>query len=110
MSGGVAYVLDPNGEFPGRCNQEMVDLLPLDNAQEAKEVQDMVWRHAYHTGSRLAWRLLSSWEETVRHFVKVLPRDYGRMLNAIEQARKEGLPHDAAVMAAFQANKQGSKT
>ena len=77
MSGGIAYVYDPDGTFAGRCNHDMVDLLSLD-AAGAAEPNNMVWQHALHTGSTLAWHMLGDWEETWPRFVKVLPRDYGR--------------------------------
>jgi len=106
MSGGVAYVLDENGDFPERCNQEMVDLERLVHADEIATVEGMIWRHALFTGSRRAWRILRRWEDVWPNFVKVMPRDYRRMLVAIEQARQAGLSGDEAVMAAFEANKQ----
>ena len=106
MSGGVAYVLDEAGDFPRRCNQEMVDLEQLADADEIAAVEEMIWRHAFFTGSRRAWRLLRRWDEVWPLFFKVMPRDYRRMLSAIEEARQAGLDGDEAVMAAFEANRQ----
>ncbi len=105
MSGGVAYVYDPDGSFAGRCNQDMVDLLPLD-AADAQELNNLVWQHAVSTGSSVAWHMLSDWDSVAGDFVKVLPRDYQRMLSALAQAEAEGLSGDAAVLAAFEANKR----
>ncbi len=105
MSGGIAYVLDERGDFAMRCNQEMVELEPLTET-DAQEVNDMVWQHAYYTGSRLAWRILSHWEQKRPFFVKVLPKDYKRMLQAFAAAEAQGLTGDEAIMAAFEANKR----
>jgi glutamate synthase domain-containing protein 2/glutamate synthase domain-containing protein 1/glutamate synthase domain-containing protein 3 len=106
MSGGVAYVLDEQGDFLQRCNQEMVSLEELADPAEIQVVKDMIWLHAVYTGSRRAWEVLSRWQAVRPCFVKVLPRDYARMLEAIHTAQQDGLSGEAAVMAAFEANKR----
>jgi glutamate synthase domain-containing protein 3 len=65
----------------------------------------MIRRHAAYTNSERARQLLAAWDKIAPKFVKVLPKDYKRMLDAIRQAEKEGLSGEAAVMAAFEANK-----
>ena len=104
MSGGVAYVYDEDNTLKNRCNPETVTLEHLDEG-DLQEVEEMLKRHATYTHSERAWQLLALWEETAPKFVKVLPRDYQRMLVAIQQAQHQGLSGDAAVMAAFEANK-----
>ena len=104
MSGGIAYVFDAAGDFAGRCNQEMVLLEGMD-PEEVRLVRGMVERHARHTGSELARRLLANWPEQAPHFVRVMPRDYKRVLQALGRAQVAGLDGDAAVMWAFEANK-----
>ena len=106
MSGGVAYVLDELGDFATRCNLAMVDLEQLAGNDDAKELRNMIWRHAYYTGSRRAWRILASWQTVGPMFVKVLPRDYRRMQDAIGAAKQSGLGSTEAAMAAFEANKR----
>ncbi len=105
MSGGLAYVLDEAGDFPGRCNQEMVDLEPLADPAEIEAVRGMIQRHADYTNSELAWRVLARWGELVPKFVKVFPRDYRRMLEAMAQVEATGVSGAEAVMAAFELNK-----
>ena len=105
MSGGVAYVRDDDGSFAGRCNLDMVDLLPLDEV-DAQELNDLVWKHAVYTGSTLAWHMLADWDTAAGHFVKVLPKDYGRVLRALADAEAQGLTGDEAVMVAFEANRR----
>jgi len=105
MSGGIAYVYDAAATFAARCNRDMVDLLPLDDA-DARELGDMVWKQAVYTGSAVAWRMLGDWEGAVARFVKVLPKDYGRVLRALAEAEAQGLRGDDAVMAAFEANRR----
>ncbi len=105
MSGGIAYVYDAEATFAARCNRDMVDLLPLDEA-DARELGDMVWKHAVYTGSAVAWRMLADWDAARDRFVKVLPKDYGRVLRALAEAEAQGLQGDDAVMAAFEANRR----
>ena len=104
MSGGIAYVLDESGDFKSRCNLETVTLERLD-AKDLQEVEEMLKRHAVYTRSQRAWQLLALWTETAAKLVKVLPKDYRRMQEAVQQAESKGLVGEEAVMAAFEANK-----
>jgi glutamate synthase (ferredoxin) len=104
MSGGVAYVLDEAGDFALRCNQQSVALQRLEDAAEIEEIRRMILRHSEFTRSRRALSVLAHWEEMTPKFVKVMPKDYERMLQAIATAEQAGLSGDDAVMAAFEAN------
>jgi len=104
MSGGIAYVIDWNGDFKRKCNLEMVELEPLEDWAEIVEVKSMIQTHAELTGSLLAYRVLASWPETQPHFVKVVPKDYKRVLQALHDVESSGLNGDEAVMAAFAIN------
>ena len=104
MSGGIAYVLDEAGDFPKRCNLEMVSLEKMD-AEDAEWVQDMIERHAAYTGSARARWILARWRELAPRFVKVMPKDYKRMLQAMREVERAGLSGEAAIMAAFELNK-----
>ncbi|MEM7008395.1 MAG: glutamate synthase large subunit [Thermodesulfobacteriota bacterium] len=104
MSGGVAYVLDVEGDFSIRCNQEMVDLEPM-SSDDAQEVRDMIKNHVEYTGSERGKEVLSNWSNIEEKFVKVMPKDYKRMLGAIERVEQKGLSGDEALMAAFEENK-----
>ncbi|MEW5956562.1 MAG: glutamate synthase large subunit [Chloroflexota bacterium] len=105
MSGGIAYVLDEAGDFHRRCNQEMISLERLDDPAEIAEVAAMIQRHARYTNSDLARRVLDTWPARVSRFVKVMPKDYKRMLEAFAQVEAAGLSGDEAVMTAFELNK-----
>jgi glutamate synthase (ferredoxin) len=104
MSGGVAYVLDVDGKFSSRCNKDMVELEALTDNDEIEEVRNMIEKHLDYTGSNSAAKALKDWDATVSKFVKVMPRDYKRMLQAIKHVHDEGLTGDDALMAAFQIN------
>jgi glutamate synthase (ferredoxin) len=84
----------------------MIDLEPLTGDDDIRELNDMIWQHAFHTGSKVAWRILNDWDEISRCFVKVFPKDYRRMLQKIAQAEREGLSGEDAIMSAFEANAQ----
>ena len=104
MSGGIAYVLDEAGDFHHRCNRAMVDLERLEDASEVSEVKSMVERHAGQTASQLAQRILHHWQTMIPTFVKVMPRDYRRMLEAFKQVEAAGVSGEEAAMAAFEIN------
>jgi len=106
MSGGIAYVLDEAGDFDRRCNTEMI-LLERMSEEESEEVRTMIRKHADYTGSSRALRILDQWERFgVPPFVKVMPKDYRRMLETLAWvAAGSGLSGERAEMAAFEANK-----
>ena len=105
MSGGIAYVLDENDDFAIRCNQEMVELHRLTDPKELAEVESMVRRHGEYTDSPVADRVLKDWPAMAAKFVKVLPTDYRRMLEAIAEVEAEGLSGEEALIVAFDRNK-----
>jgi glutamate synthase (ferredoxin) len=82
MSGGVAYVLDVAGDFQRRCNHELVDLEPLEHVEDIELVRSLVERHVKYTGSEHGARVLNAWSRCAAMFVKVMPRDYKRALEA----------------------------
>jgi len=116
MSGGVAYVFDEDGQFRDLCNTAQVELGAVDPnpsedegtgrpQQRARSVEDagmgdmlrhdaerlriLVERHKLHTGSARAAELLEDWDNALKRFVKVVPRDYARALRQLEAERDE---------------------
>ena len=104
MSGGVAYVYDPDGTFPGRCNKSMVGLEAVLDSAEADDLHAFIQRHAELTGSTLAAKILANWTPNLPRFVKVMPHDYKRVLQSIERAKADGLSGEEAINAAFELN------
>ena len=82
----------------------MVDLDRVEKAEEIEELKTMIQHHADHTGSTRAREILASWDETLPKFIKVLPKDYKRVLQAMDRVIAAGLSGDEAVMAAFEEN------
>jgi glutamate synthase (NADPH/NADH) large chain len=99
MSGGIAYVWDPQGTFGANLNGEMVDLEDCDDA-DVDFLGDVLQRHAAETRSTVALQLLGTWPGPAGQFVKVMPRDYKRVLEAVRQAEEAGRPVEEAIMAA----------
>ena len=117
MSGGVAYVLDADGQFADRCNLSMVELQPIPEEDAALEalvhqggdletaglvdlrrdmtrndklrLQSLIQRHADFTGSTVAKALLADWDNRFRQFVKVMPVDYKKALEKMEASRSQ---------------------
>jgi glutamate synthase (NADPH/NADH) large chain len=98
MSGGIAYVYDPGLTFPSRLNSEMIDLDPMEE-DDHRFVLRMVQTHLAETGSPLAAELLENWGAAHDAFVKVMPEDYKRVLNAALEAETQGLDVEEAIMA-----------
>jgi glutamate synthase domain-containing protein 3 len=92
MSGGIAYVYDRERRFESRCNLDLVDLDEL-SPEDVSEVQELIKEHILRTGSLVGRNLLASWERSRERFVKVMPRDFKRVLaeqaQQVEQAERE---------------------
>jgi len=92
MSGGIAYVLNPDGDFERHCNLGMVEIDPM-TAKDEDIVQSLIRRHYDYTKSAVAWRILSGWKEYAQKFAKVFPVEYRQVL------AKQHLDSDAAKLA-----------
>ncbi len=105
MSGGIAYVLDEAGTFPTRCNMDMILLETLEKEQEINEVKSMIEQHVQFTNSKVGQRVLDNWSNLISKLVKVIPKDFKKMHEAIERACQAGLSGQEALLAAFEENK-----
>jgi len=106
MSGGMAYLLDEDGQFATRLNREMVNLYKLIECEDAEiaDLKALIEKHAQLTGSVRARRILDQWQSYLPKFVKVFPKDYERMLNQIKKVELQGFTGEEAMQAAFEAN------
>jgi glutamate synthase (ferredoxin) len=104
MSGGIAYVLDEHGDFRSHVNTQMVDLEGVVEPAEAASLRRLIENHLERTSSSRARQVLDGWDEWLPKFVKVIPRDYRRMLAAIARAEEQGLVGEEAIMVAFEEN------
>ncbi|AVP66513.1 glutamate synthase large subunit [Prescottella equi] len=99
MSGGVAFIFNPDRDFGTNLNTELVDLEDL-SVEDLEWLHGAVERHRDETGSEVAARILADWSHQKAHFAKVMPRDYKKVLVAIETAKKNGTNVDDAIMEA----------
>jgi glutamate synthase (ferredoxin) len=104
MSGGIAYVLDEVGDFPWKCNLEMVKLFPLRDPEEIEIVREMIRKHAELTKSERSWQVLDQWDELLPKFVKVYPNDYRRVIETLKRIKATGVSEEEAIMTAFEQN------
>ena len=86
MSGGIAYIWDPQQQFATQCNMEMVELERMDADEDIAELKHLIENHLNYTGSAVAERLLANWHHSIAEFVKVMPTDYKRVL---EERKKQ---------------------
>ena len=100
MSGGLAYIYDPDQTFKKNCNLEMVDLFAVDS-KEDKVLYDLVKKHAKYTDSLKAQKLLQNWDEELKNFVKVYPKEYHKVNDALETCKKQGVPAEQLAQKAF---------
>ena len=104
MSGGVAYIFDERGDARLNINPDMVEISGLEEPEDIAAVKAMVEKHLQYTGSARAKYVLDHWDKSVKTFVRVMPRDYKRMLACIARAHEQGLTGDEAIMTAFEEN------
>ncbi len=100
MSGGIAYVLADKEQFRICCNLDMVDLEAVCDDEDTEMIRSLLIQHVEYTKSTVAKNILRHWREYQAKFVKVMPKDYKRVLAAIKKAREAGTSEDEAVMEA----------
>jgi glutamate synthase domain-containing protein 3 len=89
MSGGIAYVYDPEGVFPEKVNMGLVGLETIDEDEEKAIVRGYIQEHVDYTGSTVGQAMLDNWDDRVGKFVKVMPHDYKRVLAERAAAAEE---------------------
>lgn len=106
MTGGTAYVFDEDNNFKEKVNKEMVELDYLTETDDQSVVKEMIENHLKYTGSMRAAEILKTWDKAKKNFIRVMPRDYQRMINAIAEFKAQGLEREKALMKAFEENAQ----
>ncbi len=93
MSGGVAYVYDPQDEFLTRCNLAMVELEKLSQPTDIAELKELIEQHAKYTGSTVAAGILKNWDANLKKFHKVMPIEYRRALAQLAAEKAQEVKH-----------------
>jgi glutamate synthase (ferredoxin) len=104
MSGGVAYLLDETNDALSRINTQMVEVERVEDPKEADELRALIRKHVDATGSKHAEGILAAWPTKLPKFLRVIPKDYKRVLACLKRAHDQGLSGDEAIMAAFEEN------
>jgi glutamate synthase (NADPH/NADH) large chain len=100
MSGGIAYVYDPDDRFTHRCNLEMVDLFTVDDADS--ELEPLLQKHFDFTGSKIAKKILDDFANERPRFKKVYPKEYHHMLDTMARLKEAGTPEKELWLDAFE--------
>jgi glutamate synthase (ferredoxin) len=108
MSGGVAYVWDRDGSFPTRCNKGNVTLKKL-AASDRKAIQEMLAKHYEYTGSPRAKQVLDDFDNCIEQFTMLIPNDYQKILDALEESKGLDLSEDDGLLYAFNSVILGKK-
>ncbi len=101
MSGGIAYVLDLGHDLYKKINKEMVSSEELSEKYDIEELKEILGDYVKETGSELGKGILDSFGDYLPHFKKIVPHDYKKIIRAIGRLEEQGVPHDKAVLEAF---------
>ncbi|PNS00327.1 glutamate synthase [Petrotoga miotherma DSM 10691] len=104
MSGGIAYVYDKDNSFESKCNKDTVLLEKVEDENEKNEIKELIKKHYKYTSSNVAKNILNNWGKTKERFVKVIPKDYKRMMDVVNRMHIEGITGEEALMKAFEEN------
>jgi glutamate synthase (ferredoxin) len=108
MSGGIAYVYDPDNKLYSRLNDAMVEYVEISNKYDEERLKGLIENHYKYTSSSRAKEILEDFENKVHMFKKIIPYDYKKMVDLISSYEKQGLDHDKAQIEAFYSLKKGA--
>jgi glutamate synthase (NADPH/NADH) large chain len=107
MSGGIAYVYDPDNQLYEKLNSELVKYSQVESKYDKAVLKEMIEKHYHYTQSQKAHMILESFDEKVIQFKKIVPYDYQKMIDLIASYEKQGLSEEQAKIEAFYASKKG---
>lgn len=109
MSGGIAYVLDEEGDVYMKLNRSMVSYEKVVRNTDVAELRGMIEEHVKYTGSPKGKKILENFEEYLPKFRKIMPHDYKRMLGLVTKYEQKGMSYDQAVESAFKEYEGGAE-
>ena len=107
MSGGIAYVYDPDNTLYERLNSQLVKYSQIESKYDKAQLQEMIQKHYQYTLSPKAKMILDDFDKKVLEFKKIVPYDYQKMIDLIASYEKQGLSEDQAKIEAFYAARKG---
>ena len=107
MSGGIAYIYDPDKTFYSHVNKELIEFTNVSQRYDEEQIKKWVDKHYQHTKSAIAKKILDNFDVEVKLFKKVIPHDYKKMMNLISSFEQQGLSKEQAKVEAFNTFKKG---
>ena len=109
MSGGIAYIYDPNNDLYEKLNGALVEYSEVNKPYDIKTVRELIENHYKYTGSEKAKMFLDDFKTYIGKFKKIIPHDYKKMMDLIAYYQSQGLDEDQAKVEAFNAAMKGGK-
>lgn len=102
MSGGVAYVYDPNHDLYTRLNKQLVNTYEVAGKADKEVLEELLNKHYTYTDSDVAKKILSNLDEELSNFKKIVPKDYEKITTLIQELKTKGYHEDEASLMAFE--------
>ena len=102
MSGGVAYVYDPNHDLYMRLNKQLVNTYEVTGKADKEVLEELLNKHYTYTNSDVAKKILSNLDEELSNFKKIVPKDYEKITTLIQELKTKGYHEDEASLMAFE--------
>lgn len=102
MSGGVAYVYDPNHDLYTRLNKQLVNTYEVTGKADKEVLEELLNKHYTYTDSDVAKKILSNLDEELSNFKKIVPKDYEKITTLIQELKTKGYHDDEASLMAFE--------
>lgn len=102
MSGGVAYVYDPNHDLYMRLNKQLVNTYEVTGKADKEVLEELLNKHYTYTDSDVAKKILSNLDEELSNFKKIVPKDYEKITTLIQELKTKGYHEDEASLMAFE--------
>lgn len=102
MSGGTAYIYDPNHDLYTRLNKQLVNIYEVKSKVDKEVLIDLLTKHYQYTDSDVAKKILSNLDEELSNFKKIVPKDYEKITTLIQELKSKGYHEDEASLMAFE--------
>lgn len=102
MSGGIAYIYDPNHDLYTRLNKQLVNTYEVSGKADIETLTQLLKNHYKYTNSDVAQKILSNLDHELSNFKKIVPKDYEKMTTLIQELKANGYHGDEASLMAFE--------
>ena len=102
MSGGIAYIYDPNHDLYTRLNKQLVNTYEVSGKADIETLTQLLKNHYKYTNSDVAQKILSNLDHELSNFKKIVPKDYEKITTLIQELKAKGYHNDEASLMAFE--------